>query len=73
MRDNLEFLSIFNWLFIELSSRLVKEPSLIVTIVAVIPDNVSLRNISSVLDIEATSSVVSDVLQTSFMPLNVLI
>ena len=69
---DLEFHSVTEWLVAVLWSSLVKEPSLVSTVVAVPEDDVSMVGVGSTVDIEALSSVVLDVSVVTVNPSNLL-
>lgn len=71
-RSDLELNSRSKWLNWVVNSLLVEVPSLVGSIVAVVPNGPSLVMVISTVDIEASSSNISDVLDASSVPSDLL-
>lgn len=71
--EDLELDSVGEWLLWILESLLVNLPALVLTIVAIVPDNMSVVGVGSTVDIEALASHVSEGLSVGVHPLGSLV
>jgi hypothetical protein len=70
--SNLELLAVFEWVLFVVDALLINPPALVSSIVAIPEDSVSHVIVFAVMNIKAVTTVVSEVLAVSFVPVNLL-